>query len=185
MHLFHRALAYIDKLVYVPNGLMINAVQEEGQNSDYGAGRFTLSAPSSLDIKTIRFRVAKQTPTKVGQFVTFWEKDASNINQPYHFDKAPDLLVITAFSNENGFGQFVFPKDILVKKGILQTNSTKGKMAMRVYPNWDKPTNKTAVKTQLWQLEYFFAVNDFQVNSFKVNNTAVLPIQKILELYSQ
>ncbi len=46
---------------------------------------------------------------------------------------------------------------------------------MRVYPSWDKPTNKTAIQTQLWQLDYFF----------KISHVSTIPIDKILALYAQ
>lgn len=173
MHSFHEALGYINRTIFAPNHLIVTRVKEERQNSDYAAGRFKLS--TGLDTKTVRFRVAKQTSTKIGQFVTFWEKDANKTNQPYPFDEAPDLLVITVFRNNGMFGQFVFPKAILIKKGILRTNSTKGKMAIRVYPSWDSPTSTVAIQTQHWQLDYFF----------EVSNIDILPTQKIVELYAQ
>lgn len=72
MHSFHASLSYVDRTIFAPNHLIVTRVKEERQNSDYAAGRFKLS--TGLDTKTVRFRVAKQTPTKIGQFVTFWEK---------------------------------------------------------------------------------------------------------------
>lgn len=191
MHSFHNALNYIDRIVYAPNELIVTAIQEERQNSDYAAGRFELSTrlpselTSKLSTKTVRFRVAKQTPTKVGQFVTFWEKDTNNTNQPYQFDTAPDLLVVSVFRNnvfksDRVFGQFVFPKNLLLKKGIIRSDSSKGKMAIRVYPSWDKPMSKTAINTQLWQLDYFF-----EVNGSEGSNIGDLPTKRILELYAQ
>lgn len=32
-------------------------------------------------------------------------------------------------------------------------------MAIRVYPSWDKPVSKQAIKTQSWQLEYFIELS--------------------------
>ncbi len=176
MHTFKATLAYLDKVIYEPNEFIINFVKEEKQNSEYAAGTFTLS--TALTNKTVRLRVAKVTPNKIGQFVTFWEKDAKDINQPFRYDESPDLLVVTTFANDTfnsnkQFGQFVFPKNILVKKGILKSDFTKGKMGIRVYPSWDKPTSKIAIKTQHWQLEYFLIIT----------NTSVLPLAKILALY--
>lgn len=146
---FHTMLAYLNDKIYEPNNLRITATQEEKQNFKYCAGTFELFS------KKVRFRVAKETPKKVGQFVTIWEKDTNNVNQPYSYDGSPDLFVITTFKNNNEFGQFIFPKNILLKQGILSSDNTKGKMAMRVYPSWDRPTNKQAVNTQKWQLQYF------------------------------
>lgn len=168
MNKFNKTLAYVNELLYEPNNLTIKNIQEETQNSDYGAGIFQLNS------KSIRFRVAKITPTKIGQFVSFWEKDEANKNQAFTYDNAADLLVINTFNDNGDFGQFVFPKEILLQQNILRTSSTKGKMAIRVYPRWDTPTSKQAIATQKWQLPYFFHISD--VNS--------LPIHELLKLYT-
>ena len=55
---FYTALTYVNKMVYEPNDLILNSVQEEKQNSKYGAGTFQISS------RTVRFRVANMTPTK-------------------------------------------------------------------------------------------------------------------------
>lgn len=123
MNKFNKTLAYVNELLYEPNNLTIKNIQEETQNSDYGAGIFQLNS------KSIRFRVAKITPTKIGQFVSFWEKDEANKNQAFTYDNSTDLLVINTFNDNGDFGQFVFPKEILLQQNILRTSSTKGKMA--------------------------------------------------------
>lgn len=164
---------HINSRIYKPSKLRIESIIEEKQNHEYAAGRFQISNEESS--RTARFRVAKITPTKTGQFVTFWEKDANDKNRAYCYSTAPDLLIITAFKKDDIFGQFVFPRDILLKRNILRSSITKGKMAMRVYPSWDKVTNKTALQAQSWQLEYFFEISD----------TSRLPIERILKLYAQ
>lgn len=103
----------------------------------------------------------------------FGKKILARKNQAFSYEKATDLLVINTFTSTNRFGQFIFPKEILLKQKILKTATTKGKMAIRVYPIWDKPTSKQAMETQKWQLEYFVETND-------ANN---LPRQKLLKLY--
>lgn len=100
---FYRALTHMNKMLYEPNNLMLKAVQEEKTNVKYGAGTFQISS------KTVRFRVANRTPTKVGQFVALWKKDENNKNQPYSYEEAFDLLVITTFKSDQEFGQFIFP----------------------------------------------------------------------------
>lgn len=50
---------------------MITDLIEEKQNAEYVGCLFHLNK------KTIRFRVSKITPNKIGQFVSFWEKDAN------------------------------------------------------------------------------------------------------------
>ncbi|ARB37287.1 hypothetical protein JS609_02000 [Bacillus subtilis] len=168
MNEFYKALTYVNKVLYKPNRLTLNAIQEEAQNSDYGAGMFQLNS------KSVRFRVAKITPNKIGQFVSFWEKDGDGKNQAFSYEKATDLLVINTFTRNNNFGQFVFPKEVLVKQNILKTSDTKGKMAIRVYPRWENPTSKQAIKTQNWQLEYFI----------EINKTDSYPVEELLKLYS-
>ncbi|PFB99367.1 hypothetical protein CN296_11470 [Bacillus cereus] len=75
---------------------------------------------------------------------------------------------------DNKLGQFIFPKEILLKEKILKTQNQKGKMAMRVYPIWDKPVSNQAKKSQQWQLQYFVDLSDSK-------NVA---IHKLLNLYS-
>ncbi|WP_117170117.1 MepB family protein [Paraliobacillus sediminis] len=168
MNDFFKALTYVNENFYEPNNFFIEAIEEETQNSDYGAGIYQLNS------KSVRFRVAKKTPTKIGQFVAFWEKDRNYKNQAFSYEKATDLLVINTFTGEGNFGQFIFPKEVLVKRNILKTATTKGKMAIRVYPRWEKPTSKQAIETQKWQLEYFV----------EVDNSNILPLQELLKLYS-
>ncbi|MED3981031.1 MepB family protein [Priestia megaterium] len=165
MNEFYQALTYVNENFYKPNHFVVKAIREEAQNSDYGAGIFQLNSTS------VRFRVAKTTPNKVGQFVSFWEKDAAHKNQAFSYGKATDLLVINTFTSTNRFGQFIFSKEVLLKQKILKTDTSKGKMAIRVYPIWDKPTSKQAIETQKWQLEYFVEPNN-------------LSHQKFLKLYS-
>src|SRR5699024_2985894 len=121
MNDFYTALHYVNRMIYEPNDLIVKSVQEEKQNSKYGAGTFQLSS------RTVRFRVANLTPTKAGQFVAFWEKDRNDKNQPYLYEEAPDLFIITTFKNENEFGQFIFSKEVLLERGILKSDLTKYK----------------------------------------------------------
>lgn len=168
MNKFYKTLTYVNETLYEPNHLIIKNILEETQNSDYGAGVFQLNA------KSVRFRVAKITPTKIGQFVAFWEKDEANKNQAFSYDNATDLLVINTFGGNGNYGQFVFPKEVLLNQNILKTAKTKGKMAIRVYPSWDIPISKQAIVTQKWQLPYFISIDD----------TNSLPINKLLKLYA-
>ncbi len=151
---FQTIITQLTKQLYTPYKMSLTAICEEPQNAAYGAGTFQIAS------KTVRFRVAKQTPKKSGQFVAFWEKDRHNKNQAFSSEEAPDLLVITTFKDEHRYGQFIFPKAVLLKQNILRTNSNPGKMAMRVYPSWDPPTSKQAITTQNWQLPYFVDLCD-------------------------
>lgn len=168
---FHDVIKKLNQTIYESYQLVIDNLEEEKQNSAHNGGRFRLT--SNLNTKTIRFRVAKITPNKLGQFVSFWEKDKDGINQAFSYRDAPDLLVITTFKNENIFDQFAFLKEPLYDQGVLKSATINGKMAMRVYPSWDNPKNKTAIEAQLWQLNYFFIADDL---NFPAN-------QRILALY--
>ncbi|HGH7177726.1 TPA: MepB family protein [Bacillus wiedmannii] len=167
MNTFNDTIQNLNNIVYKPNNLMITNLKEEKQNAEYAGWLFHLNK------KTIRFRVSKITPNKIGQFVSFWEKDDNMQNQAFSYNAAPDLLVITCI-DDNKLGQFIFPNEILLKEKILKTQCQKGKMAMRVYPIWDTPVSNQAKKSQIWQLQYFVDLSD-------PNN---LPIDKLLTLYS-
>ena len=99
-------------------------------------------------------RLAKKTPKKVGYFVAFWCKNEINKNRPFNFNESKDKLIINILDGSKK-GQFIFPKDLLVKKGIISSEKYKGKMDIRVYPSWEQNLNKTAVSTQKWQIPYF------------------------------
>ncbi|MEK5032570.1 MepB family protein [Paenibacillus sp. FSL R7-0302] len=170
MNKFHTTLAYINETLYAPAGFIADSIREEPQNAEYGAGTFQLGALS------VRFRVAKITPTKTGQFVAMWEKNAERKNQAFTYADAPDLLVINTFHPVSGeLGQFVFPKDLLKKHGVLATDNAPGKMAIRIYPAWDTVTNKQAVATQTWQLPYFGIVDPMNHHHMQVLTRLYLP----------
>ena len=125
--------------------------EKEKESADYGAYSF------QLNNKSIVFRAAKITPTKIGQFVTLWKRIGNGPIQPFDFTDAIDLIVISV-RKENRVGQFIFPKSMLCEKGIISTTAKEGKRAIRVYPPWDEAINKQAQKTQQWQLDYFLEI---------------------------
>lgn len=100
-----------------------------------------------------KFRLAKITPKKIGQFVTLWKRENNGPIQP--FDVSDDIeFVFVAVQKEANLGHFIFPKKVLIEKGIF-TDKKEGKRAIRVYPPWDIAENSQAKRTQKWQLEYF------------------------------
>ncbi|EUJ82778.1 MepB family protein [Staphylococcus aureus] len=127
----------------------VKDLTEEKYNQDYEALTF------SFKEETYQSRLAKKTPTKAGYFVTCWTKDENNCNQPYSKEAFEDYLMIIVIDEELS-GYFLFPRELLVEKGILTTFEHKGKMAFRVYPKWCNQLNKTAGQTQKWQCKYFF-----------------------------
>lgn len=136
-------------LIFDRCGLEITKAIKEKESAAYGAYQF------ELNTQKILFRVAKTTPTKVGQFVALWKRNGPI--QP--FDLSDDITFFIINTKSRGrFGQFVFPKSVLSHQGILSTDSKEGKRGIRVYPSWDVTTNKQAQKTQKWQLNYFLEI---------------------------
>lgn len=86
-----------------------------------------------------------------------WKRNNSGIIEPFD---AADLIdfVIISVRKDDLYGQFIFPKSILLAKGIFSTAIKEGKRATRVYPPWDETTSKQAQKTQQWQLDYFHEI---------------------------
>ncbi|EMM74905.1 MepB family protein [Leptospira weilii] len=124
-------------------------LQMENESSEYGASAFDIG-----NLK-ITFRLAKITPTKIGQFVTLWKRNSKGHIQPFDVHDLTDYVII-GVKDKNLSGQFIFPKQILCDRGIISDKKREGKRGFRVYPLWDFPTNKQAQRTQKWQLDYFF-----------------------------
>ncbi|WP_339179399.1 MepB family protein [Oceanobacillus sp. FSL W7-1293] len=131
----------------------ITNIVKEPQNMEYEGTTFTIHE------NMYRSRLAKRTLKKKGYFVVFWEKDVNHCNQPYAYSESPDKIMISIIDKDLK-GQFIFPKSLLLEKRILRTINNKGKMAIRVYPSWEKPLNNAAKKTQAWQAPYFINVSN-------------------------
>lgn len=140
-------------LVYDKCGFDFDELIIEEESQEYGACTFRLNK-----LKII-FRISKITPTKTGQFVTIWKRNNEGITQPFDFRDEIDFVIISS-QNGDGCGQFIFPKSVLLDKGIITGNGKKGKRGIRVYPPWDTATNKQAEKTQLWQTKYFVRIDN-------------------------
>ncbi|WP_260683993.1 MepB family protein [Rhodococcus sp. KBS0724] len=100
------------------------------------------------------YRRAKTTPTKLGQFVTLWQRSDAGPIRPFDVSDGVELFVVEVY-NEEQLGHFIFPVDALVRRGVVSTDFAGGKRAIRVYPPWVTPTSAQALKTQSWQLEFF------------------------------
>lgn len=144
----HPDLLAAQALVYQPLGFTCSVPQKEDESEDYGAYRLEVNGLH------IRFRVAKITPTKVGQFVTLWKRVGQGPIQPFDLADSVDCCVVSTRSAGHG-GQFVFPKTVLAQRDVLSKNGLGGKRAIRVYPPWDHTTSRQAQNTQTWQLDYF------------------------------
>lgn len=103
-----------------------------------------------LNNKKIKFRRAKTTPIKAGQFVTLWKRTKSGLIKPYDINDEFDFVII-----ESNNGYFSFPKPTLMLHNIVSSENSEGKRAFRIYQPHEKNLNKQAAKTQSWQKEYY------------------------------
>ncbi|API78391.1 MepB family protein [Staphylococcus argenteus] len=143
----YKSIEILEKVLNVEMNVI--DIVEEKYNKEYEALTFNYKGT------VYKNRLAKKTPNKSGYFVTCWTKDEDNYNRPYKIDEFADYLIVAVIDGElNGY--FLFPKEVLVEKGILASSRHKGKMAFRVYPIWCNDLNKTAQRTQKWQCNYFF-----------------------------
>ncbi|MCT2564198.1 MepB family protein [Chryseobacterium herbae] len=141
-------LEHVDELIFQPLGLKLLHTEEDREAKDYFGCSFTLNR---LHVK---FRTAKITPTKTGQFVTIWKRNVKGETAPFDSDDIFDFYLISA-SKDHNKGIFIFPKEILMNKGIVSHGKKVGKRGIRVYPIWDLTESKQAKATQKWQIEYF------------------------------
>lgn len=144
----HSELEQINQMVFTVCDLELTDIQPEKESQEYFAMNFKLSR------QNVKFRKAKITPLKTGQFVTLWKRNNDGITEP--FDSSDDFdfyLILT--QKETNLGLFIFPKTVLIEHKILSDKTSDGKRGIRVYPTWDLTTNKQAQKTQSWQTNYF------------------------------
>lgn len=146
--------------------LKLSNFKTEPEGEAYNACQFELNG------KRVLCRSAKITPKKAGQFVTFWKRNGHGPIEPFNEKDPIDFYVVNIREHEK-FGQFVFPKSVLIKKGIITTPQKAGKRAFRVYPKWSVAKSKQAEKTQKWQLDYFYEIN------------GSTDLKKVNELYSR
>ncbi len=144
-------LDLIEKLVFKPCELDFSNFETELESQDYAACNFQLNS------QNVKFRSAKITPTKTGQFVTLWKRNKKGITQPFDILDDIDFYIIAA-RKQNEFGVFIFPKSVLYDKKILSDKTRDGKRGIRVYPSWDPTINKQAKKTQQWQTKFFIEI---------------------------
>lgn len=152
-------LKKIENLVFKEVNLKISNVIEDKECQEYFGYNF------QTEKLNFKFRKAKITPKKIGQFVTLWKRNSQNITEPFNETDAFDFYIIVTEEIEK-FGFFLFPKNELIKRNIISTKLKEGKRGFRVYPSWTKTENKQAEKTQSWQTEFFidFTKNDNQIS---------------------
>jgi hypothetical protein len=150
----HPDLVNALQILYQPDGFIMMNVIREAESRDYGASTFKLN-----DMNVV-FRAAHITPTKIGQFVTLWKREGHGPIQPYDENDPIDLFVVSVRSGER-WGQFVFPKQLLIEQDVVSQGDKGGKRALRVYPPWDVTESRQAEKSQLWQGKYFLDLSDY------------------------
>ena len=126
---------------------------QEPEGKEYEACQFKLNG------RQIICRTAKQTPKKIGQFVTFWKRSSPGPIIPFDELDSFDYFMVK-ISAEDKSGLFLFPKDILIKKGIISTFKKEGKRAFRIYSPWDITISKQAIESQKWQSAFFYSTDE-------------------------
>ncbi|WP_261512575.1 MepB family protein [Chryseobacterium paludis] len=150
-------LTHIQKSVFTKLNQTISNLHPDLECEEYSGYNFRLNQYH------IKFRKAKITPKKIGQFVTLWKRNPdTQQTEPFTISDQSDFYIIYAeLDNKSGF--FFFPNTILSQQSILTTPSKEGKRGFRVYPDWDIPQNKQAEKTKKWQESFFI---DFSKSTY-------------------
>lgn len=157
-------LKKIENLFLEEINLKISNLIEDKESQEYFGYNF------QAEKLNFKFRKAKITPKKIGQFVTLWKRNSQNITEPFNETDEFDFYIIITEEIEK-FGFFLFPKNELIKRSIISTRFKEGKRGFRVYPIWTKTENKQAEKSQSWQTEFFidFTKNDNEISE-KLNS---------------
>jgi hypothetical protein len=156
-------LDLINKYVFKVCGIELENVETELESQEYFANNFELKK------QKVKFRMAKITPTKTGQFVAIWKRNKNGITEPHNESDDFDFFLI-ATKQEMKLGIFIFSKTILSENKILTNKNGEGKRGIRVYPTWSKTENKQSKKTQNWQTKCFIEIgseNQIDVNKAK------------------
>jgi len=140
-----------------PLGLFkTSSLEKDVESREYGGSDVCLNG------QRIKFRCGKITPTKNGQFVTLWARDGKG-TRPYDEKDGVELIVVT-IGDGAGHGHFMFPKTVLMQRGIISSAGKGGKRGIRVYPPWVRTESKQASATQDWQVKYFLGQKGKEVD---------------------
>ncbi len=146
----------------------------------------------SLNDQHIIYRKGKVTADRPGAFLAIWQRplpSSTASNKPIPFKhKELDYLFVqveehsNAISNSESInnlksGIFIFPVSLLIKKGIVSSEKSKGKTGFRVFPPWSQDRGVVGTKifsesgkeTQRWQLPYFLRIENGLIDSRQLN----------------
>jgi hypothetical protein len=115
-----RDLVYAMKNIYDKSGLEYSRPNIEEESAEYAACDFKINK------KSVKFRKAKTTPTKVGLFVTIWKRDNKGITQPYDLSDPVDLFVISV---KNTSATLCFQNSALLSRVLFQLVKMRAKEA--------------------------------------------------------
>ncbi|MEO7077734.1 MAG: MepB family protein [Rhodococcus sp. (in: high G+C Gram-positive bacteria)] len=123
------------------------AVTPEMHNSDYESGI------AQICDEAWHIRTARNTPTKPGAFVAFWQRDTDGTTMPFGDDDLAAGLFV--FVEQRGRrGVFRFTRAHLAELAITSGKQS-GKRGFRVYPSWCTGLNTQATATQRAQVSAF------------------------------
>lgn len=164
-------LGYAITNIYIPAGMKLTEnPKREVENDEYEGFTF------KLDDRDITFRTGKITPERPGNFVAIYDRiDSTIVPVDTSYRKIDFLVVDVSDKTSENRGQFVFPRSILLSKGIISQGLSieerlrrkKGKLSFRVFPPWAKP-KPTALKTQKWQNQFFFPISKNVMSNFSL-----------------
>lgn len=157
-------LELINEYVFKVCGVKLTNVEMESESREYFAHTF------ELDKQRVKFRMAKITPTKTGQFVSIWKRNKNGVTEPHSvFDEFEFYIIATR--HEKRFGVFIFNKTVLSENKVLTNSINEGKRGTRVYPTWDLTTSAQALKTKNWQTKCFIEFTvDHKIDVIKAKN---------------
>ena len=87
-------LLEVQEIVYEPNKMVMTQYVQESESQKYGACDF------NLNNHRIKFRIAKITPGKIGQFVTLWKRIESGPILPFDLTDPFDFVIVSVRSSQ-------------------------------------------------------------------------------------
>ena len=83
-------LSLLDEVILKPNHFAISNIEKDAECEEYLGFNFNINHLS------VKFRKAKITPKKVGQFVTLWKRNTAKQTEPFDENDVFDYYIIAA-----------------------------------------------------------------------------------------